>query len=168
MSDAHDSSHGHEEMGVFRKYLWSTNHKTIGKQFLVTSLVFLFVAGFLALSLRWQLAFPGKPLPIVGKYVFATEAERKVAEKLGPLKEALLKLAPAEQEKIEKAFAIFDPDPITGDVLGKVSAGTDLDKTVGTELLQEIAGTDEHGIKNPLPTLASLKTIVPGVLATTK
>src|SRR5436190_2774720 len=81
MSDAHDSGHGHEEMGVFRKYLWSTNHKTIGKQFLVTSLVFLFVAGFLALSLRWQLAFPGKPLPVVGKWVFATASERKAAAK---------------------------------------------------------------------------------------
>ncbi|HVR85434.1 MAG TPA: cbb3-type cytochrome c oxidase subunit I, partial [Planctomycetota bacterium] len=84
MSDAHDSGHGHEEMGVFRKYLWSTNHKTIGKQFLVTSLVFLFVAGFLALSLRWQLAFPGKPLPVVGKWVFSTAAEREAAEKAGP------------------------------------------------------------------------------------
>ena len=78
MSDAHDAGHGHEEMGFFRKYLWSTNHKTIGKQFLVTSLVFLFIAGSLALSLRWQLAFPGKPVPIIGKYVFATAAEREI------------------------------------------------------------------------------------------
>ncbi|RPH40527.1 MAG: cytochrome c oxidase subunit I, partial [Planctomycetota bacterium] len=84
MSDAHDSGHGHEEMGFFRKYLWSTNHKTIGKQFLVTSLVFLFVAGFLALSLRWQLAYPDKPVPVVGKYVFASAAEREAAEKAGP------------------------------------------------------------------------------------
>jgi cytochrome c oxidase subunit 1 len=84
MSDAHDSGHGSEEMGIFRKYLWSTNHKTIGKQFLITSFVFLFVAGFLALSLRWQIAFPGKPLPVVGKYVFATSAERAAAEKAGP------------------------------------------------------------------------------------
>src|SRR6185503_3772830 len=82
MSDAHDAGHG--EMGFFRKYLWSTNHKTIGKQFLVTSLVFLFIAGSLALSLRWQLAYPGKPVPIIGKYIFATAAERAAAEKAGP------------------------------------------------------------------------------------
>src|SRR3982750_2304058 len=104
MSDAHDSGHGHEEMGVFRKYLWSTNHKTIGKQFLITSFVFLFVAGFLALSLRWQIAFPGKPLPVVGKYVFATSSERATARKFAPLKEALLQLAPAEKDRIEKAL----------------------------------------------------------------
>jgi cytochrome c oxidase subunit 1 len=84
MSDSHDAGHGHEEMGFFRKYLWSTNHKTIGKQFLVTSLIFLFIAGSLALSLRWQLAYPGKPVPIIGKYIFATAAEREAAEKAGP------------------------------------------------------------------------------------
>jgi len=79
MSDAHSSDYGHEAPGFFRKYLWSTNHKTIGKQFLITSLVFLFVAGFLALSLRWQLAFPDKPVPVVGKYVFSSVADRAEA-----------------------------------------------------------------------------------------
>ena len=39
MSDAHASDYGHEAPVFFRKYLWSTNHKTIGKQFLITSLV---------------------------------------------------------------------------------------------------------------------------------
>jgi cytochrome c oxidase subunit 1 len=82
MSDAHAAEHGHEPMGFFRKYLWSTNHKTIGKQFLVTSLVFLFVAGTLALSLRWQLAYPGKPVPVIGKWFFATAEERAEAAKL--------------------------------------------------------------------------------------
>src|SRR5262245_41091720 len=81
MSDAHSSDYGHDQPGFFRKYMWSTNHKTIGKQFLITSLVFLFVAGFLALSLRWQLAFPGKPVPIVGKYVFSSAEEREKAAK---------------------------------------------------------------------------------------
>src|SRR3954462_1183549 len=111
MSDSHDAGHGHEEMGFFRKYLWSTNHKTIGKQFLVTSLVFLFIAGSLALSLRWQLAFPGKPVPVIGKYVFATAAERHLAGKIDPLKDAVEKLAPAgSEDKINTAFRIFDAD----------------------------------------------------------
>lgn len=167
MSDAHDSGHGSEEMGIFRKYLWSTNHKTIGKQFLITSFVFLFVAGFLALSLRWQLAFPGKPLPVVGKYVFATEKERVIAEKLEPLKEAILKLAPSEKEKIDKAFAVYDPDPVK-EVLEKLPAGADLEKTVGKDLLQEIAGKDEHGQLNPLPDMAVFKSLPPGVMATSK
>jgi cytochrome c oxidase subunit 1 len=163
MSDSHDSGHGSEEMGFFRKYLWSTNHKTIGKQFLVTSLVFLFVAGFLALSLRWQIAFPGKPLPIVGKHVFATASERETAEKLDPLREAILKLAPAQKEKIERAFAIFDADTLIKEVLEPLPAGTDLEKTVGKELLQEIAG---HG--KPLPDLKAFKSLPAGILATSK
>src|SRR5438067_166441 len=128
MSDAHDSGHGHEEMGFFRKYLWSTNHKMIGKQFLITSLVFLFIAGSLALSLRWQLAFPGKPVPVIGKYVFAAASERELAAKLDPLKEAVEKLAPAgSQEKIDAAFKVFDGDAVK-DLLMKVPAGTDVGK----------------------------------------
>src|ERR1043166_2570648 len=82
MNDSHDAGHGNGDLGFFRKYLWSTNHKTIGKQFLITSLVFLFVAGSLALSLRWQLANPNKPVPIIGKWVFATAEEREKADKL--------------------------------------------------------------------------------------
>jgi len=70
MSDAHDSAHAHGKLGFFRSYIWSTNHKVIGKQFLITSLVFLFIAGSLALSLRWQLANPQTPVPIVGKLFF--------------------------------------------------------------------------------------------------
>jgi len=168
MSDAHDSGHGHEEMGFFRKYLWSTNHKTIGKQFLVTSLVFLFVAGFLALSLRWQLAFPGQPLPVVGKWVFATEKERVVAEKAEPLEQAFLKLAPGEKEKIEKAFALYDPDPLIKDILEKLPAGTDLEKVVGRDLLQKLAGKDERGVDNPIPDLQAFKSLPAGVLATAR
>jgi hypothetical protein len=167
MSDAHDSGHGSEEMGFFRKYLWSTNHKTIGKQFLVTSLVFLFVAGFLALSLRWQLAFPGKPLPVVGKLVFATAKERAVAARFEPLKEALLKLAPAQKDTIEKALLIFETDPIV-DIVNKLPAGTNLEVTLGKELLQQVAGYDEHGAPNPLPDFAAFKTMPVGIIATTK
>jgi cytochrome c oxidase subunit 1 len=84
MSDAHAAAHGHEKPGFFRSYVWSTNHKVIGKQFLVTSLVFLFIAGTLALSLRWQLAYPGKPVPVIGKLLFATAEDKAAAAKAGP------------------------------------------------------------------------------------
>src|SRR6185295_1490391 len=167
MSDSHDSGHGSAEMGIFRKYLWSTNHKTIGKQFLVTSLVFLFVAGFLALSLRWQMAFPGKPLPVVGKLVFATAKERAIAKKFEPLKEALLKLAPAQKETIEKALAIYEADPIV-DIVNKLPVTTNLESTLGKELLLELAGKDEHGNQNAPPTFAEFKSMPAGIIATTK
>jgi cytochrome c oxidase subunit 1 len=81
MSDAHDSGHAGEKPGFFRSYVWSTNHKVIGKQFLITSFIFLFIAGTLALCLRWQLAYPNKPVPLIGKFLFASSAERAAAQK---------------------------------------------------------------------------------------
>ncbi len=54
---------GHHEPGFIRTYIFSTDHKMIAKQFLVMSLVFLLLGGLLAVIMRWQLAFPGQPLP---------------------------------------------------------------------------------------------------------
>jgi len=54
----------HEELSFIRKYVFSTDHKTIGKQFLFMSLVFLLLGGTLATVIRWQLGFPGQPLPL--------------------------------------------------------------------------------------------------------
>ncbi len=61
--DAHGSHDGHHEPGFFRKYIWSHDHKMIGKQFLVTSLFWLFIGGGLALIVRWQLGYPGEAIP---------------------------------------------------------------------------------------------------------
>jgi cytochrome c oxidase subunit I len=57
---AHDA---HAPMSFWRKYIFSTDHKIIGIQFLFVSLFFLLVGGLLAMQIRWQLGFPGKPLP---------------------------------------------------------------------------------------------------------
>lgn len=66
-------SHGHDEhkLGFFRTYIFSTDHKMIGLQYLFTSLFFLLVGGFLALLVRWQIGFPGTPLPILGQFLQA-------------------------------------------------------------------------------------------------
>ncbi|MCC7126784.1 MAG: cbb3-type cytochrome c oxidase subunit I [Acidobacteria bacterium] len=40
-----------------------TDHKTVGLQYAVTSLIFLFAGFLLMVLLRWQLAWPGQPLP---------------------------------------------------------------------------------------------------------
>jgi cytochrome c oxidase subunit I len=45
------------------KYVFSSDHKVIAKQFLWAGLVFLAVGGALAMMIRWQWAYPGKPLP---------------------------------------------------------------------------------------------------------
>ena len=54
---------GHHEMPFIRKYIFATDHKTIGKQFLFMALFFLVVGGLLASMMRWQLGFPSQPMP---------------------------------------------------------------------------------------------------------
>jgi cytochrome c oxidase subunit I len=49
-----------------QKYVFSTDHKIIGIQFLLMSLSFLLLGGVLAMMMRWQLGFPGRPLPVGG------------------------------------------------------------------------------------------------------
>src|SRR5438876_11378154 len=57
-------AHGHHDDRPFiRKYIFSTDHKIIGIQFLFVSLFFLLVGGLLAMQMRWQLAYPGQPMP---------------------------------------------------------------------------------------------------------
>ncbi len=51
----------------FRRYLFSTDHKVIGIQYAITALLFL-LAGFCMMALmRWQLAYPGRPLGFAAK-----------------------------------------------------------------------------------------------------
>jgi cytochrome c oxidase subunit I len=59
----HYAGDHHEELSFIRKYVFSTDHKVIAVQFLVMSLTFLALGGFLALMMRWQLGFPGQPMP---------------------------------------------------------------------------------------------------------
>src|SRR3990167_826693 len=47
--------------------IFSTDHKVIGLQFLFTALAMMFVGGLLAMLLRWQLGWPGQPLPFMEK-----------------------------------------------------------------------------------------------------
>jgi cytochrome c oxidase subunit 1 len=60
----HDA-HG-EELGFWRKYVFSTDHKTIGIQYAVTGLLFLLFGFTLMMLMRWQLAWPGRALPLLG------------------------------------------------------------------------------------------------------
>jgi len=62
----HPEVHHHEEPGFLQKYVFSTDHKIIGIQYGVTALMFLFIGYSLMAMMRWQMAYPGKPLPIVG------------------------------------------------------------------------------------------------------
>ena len=64
---SHDHSHAHHEQSFISKYVFSTDHKVIGIQFLITTVLMLMVGGALALAVRWQLAFPWENMPIIGK-----------------------------------------------------------------------------------------------------
>jgi cytochrome c oxidase subunit 1 len=58
----HDGGHEHHELCFIRTYIFSTDHKTIGIQYLWGGLSFLFFGFGLMLLMRWQLAFPGEAL----------------------------------------------------------------------------------------------------------
>jgi cytochrome c oxidase subunit 1 len=65
-AEAHDVP-GHHELGFWRKYLFSIDHKVIGIQYTLTALLFLFFGFCLMMMMRWQLAYPGQVMPLIGK-----------------------------------------------------------------------------------------------------
>src|SRR6476659_6932404 len=64
----HHDEHGdeHHELGFWRKYVFSTDHKVIGIQYGISGLLFLFFGLCLMMMMRWQLAYPGQALPVIG------------------------------------------------------------------------------------------------------
>jgi cytochrome c oxidase subunit 1 len=63
--------HIHDEPTSFlSKYVFSFDHKVIGKQFLWYGILFLGIGGMMALMIRWTLAFPGQPFPVLGHLLF--------------------------------------------------------------------------------------------------
>ncbi len=65
----HEGDHEHHELGWWRKYIFSTDHKVIGIQYGLCGLVFLFFGFSLMMLMRWQLAYPGQALPVLGKWL---------------------------------------------------------------------------------------------------
>lgn len=61
MAEAH-----HGELPFWRKYIFSTDHKVIGVQYGLTGLFWLFFGFCLMMVMRWSLAYPDQPIPIVG------------------------------------------------------------------------------------------------------
>ena len=59
-------SEGHHKQSFWSKYIWSTDHKIIGIQYGITSLIWLLFGFALMAIMRYQLAYPGSPVPIVG------------------------------------------------------------------------------------------------------
>ncbi len=62
------------QQSFWTKYIFSTDHKTIGKQYLIFGLFFLLWGGLQAMLIRWQLAFNGQEVPFIGKILWPAEA----------------------------------------------------------------------------------------------
>jgi len=54
-------------------WIFSRDHKTIGLQFLFSSLLWMGIGGLLALAIRWQLAWPWTEIPVLGSWLFSAE-----------------------------------------------------------------------------------------------
>jgi cytochrome c oxidase subunit 1 len=71
MGHAHGHDHAaHGEQSFLRQYIFSTDHKVVGIQYGVTALLFLFLGFSLMALMRWQLAYPGQSIPIVGELLY--------------------------------------------------------------------------------------------------
>ncbi len=56
----HHGDHGHHEMSFWQKYIFSTDHKVIGMQYMLTGMFMALIGGFFVYVFRMQLAFPGQ------------------------------------------------------------------------------------------------------------
>ncbi|MEP6603372.1 MAG: cbb3-type cytochrome c oxidase subunit I [Spartobacteria bacterium] len=63
----HHAEHEHHQLGWWRSYIFSTDHKVIGIQYGICGLLFLLMGFSLMMLMRWQLAYPGQALPGIGK-----------------------------------------------------------------------------------------------------
>lgn len=60
----HDHDHDHHEESFITKYIFSQDHKMIGRQFLLTGVFMAFVGMIMSVLFRLQLGYPGESFPI--------------------------------------------------------------------------------------------------------
>ena len=62
---------GHDEhkLSFLQAYVFSLDHKVIGIQYAITAMLFLLFGFTLMMIMRWQLAFPGSPIPVIGNFL---------------------------------------------------------------------------------------------------
>ncbi len=62
--EAHGHDHHHEE-SFLSKYVFSTDHKMIGKQFLITGIIWAIIGGLFSVLFRLQLGYPDMSFPVL-------------------------------------------------------------------------------------------------------
>lgn len=60
-----DHGHGHHHQSFISKYVFSMDHKTIGKQFLITGIIWAIIGGLFSVLFRLQLGYPDQSFPIL-------------------------------------------------------------------------------------------------------
>src|SRR3954449_11113985 len=71
VAHGHSEPH-HHELGFWQKYVFSQDHKVIGVQYGITALCFLLFGFTLMMMMRWSIAYPNQPIPLVGKLLKAS------------------------------------------------------------------------------------------------
>ena len=64
--NGHDGHHHHKQSFI-TKYIFSQDHKTIGKQFLITGIIWAMIGAFFSVVFRLQLGFPDSSFPFLEK-----------------------------------------------------------------------------------------------------
>lgn len=61
----HDHGHGHHKETFITKYIFSQDHKTIAKQFLISGMIWAVVGGLMSVLFRLQLGYPDQSFEIL-------------------------------------------------------------------------------------------------------
>jgi cytochrome c oxidase subunit 1 len=70
-ADSHDNHDEHHHvLSWWKKYFFSTDHKTIGIQYGLSAGAFLLFGFFLMIVMRWSIAYPHEPLPGYMSWMF--------------------------------------------------------------------------------------------------
>ena len=77
---APEDEHAHGEQHFLTKYVFSSDHKVIGIQYGIGGLLFLLVGFMLIIGMRWQIAKPGEPIPIIGAVLEHVYAHNNAGE----------------------------------------------------------------------------------------
>ncbi len=69
---AHEE-HEHHELSFIRKYIFSEDHKTIAKQYLISGIIWAVIGGLMSVVFRLQLGFPNLDMawlkPVLGQWI---------------------------------------------------------------------------------------------------
>jgi cytochrome c oxidase subunit I len=80
VAHTHVGHETHHHAGFWRSYIFSTDHKVIGIQYGVTALLFLLFGFILMMIMRWQLAYPGQPIPIIGDLLYSLLGDQAIGK----------------------------------------------------------------------------------------